>query len=548
EMEALDAAVRAGVLATATHQISGLYGLRARTRTAIVNAAILPKMLDAALKTRESMNRLGVDRPLMIMRSDGGVMNADRVRVKPIETILSGPAAGVSAAILHERLASGVFVEVGGTSTDVSVVLNGRPTRKNAVVGTHALHLKTLDVRTAGVAGGSMPRIRSGKIADVGPRSAHIAGLPYSCYLDPENLRGAVIETAAPLPGDPCDYAVLRLASGGRAAITNTCAANFLGFLPAGDYAAGNTVSARAAFEALGAALGMPPEKAAEEMIRLSVEKLRARVEELIAEYARAEDVNLIVGGGGGASVLAPALSRGLALHYRQAKSPELVSAIGVAMALTKTTVERSVVNPTESDVRRVRSEAVKALLEQGCDPDGIEVQIEIDAKRNTIRAEAEGSSALVSGRRTEKITREEASAAAAAQLPPGCRAPTLEFEDGGTFVFRAAPAANGTAPGGKRPEQYAIVVDSFGLVRLNVRGGEVFVFGRNDAGSVGRAAQAGLHYGDGGVTVKPMHLVYGGRTIDLSRLGTPDRIVPFIEMEIRENPSFGSFCLVVKT
>jgi hypothetical protein len=63
----------------------------------------------------------------------------------------------------------------------------------------------------AGVAGGSMLRARKHKVYGVGPRSAHIAGLPYACFLPAADLAGAEAVTIAPRPGDHDDYLVLRL-------------------------------------------------------------------------------------------------------------------------------------------------------------------------------------------------------------------------------------------------------------------------------------------------------------------------------------------------
>lgn len=58
-----------------------------------------------------------------------------------------------------------------------------------------------------------MARISGGKVHTVGPRSAHIAGLPYACYADPADLAGARLVTVRPLEGDPDDYAVLDAAA-----------------------------------------------------------------------------------------------------------------------------------------------------------------------------------------------------------------------------------------------------------------------------------------------------------------------------------------------
>ena len=209
-----------GVDATSGHDVSSTYGLRARTRTAALNAAMLPKMVRTSRMTAAAVERAAIPAPLMIMRSDGGVMDVREIERRPILTLLSGPAAGVAGALLYENLSDGIFVEVGGTSSDCSAIRGGRPQMRPARIGGHRTMLRTLDVRTLGLAGGSMLRVGSGGIADVGPRSAHIAGCAYACFTDVARLDGARIEMLAPSPLDPNDYAVLVAPDGTRIAPT----------------------------------------------------------------------------------------------------------------------------------------------------------------------------------------------------------------------------------------------------------------------------------------------------------------------------------------
>ncbi|MDQ2857464.1 MAG: hydantoinase/oxoprolinase, partial [Candidatus Eremiobacteraeota bacterium] len=89
-----------GVAATAGHEVATTYGLRTRTRTAALNAAILPRMVRTSQMTADAVARAGIGVPLMIMRSDGGVMDVAEVARRPILTMLSGPAAGIAGAVL----------------------------------------------------------------------------------------------------------------------------------------------------------------------------------------------------------------------------------------------------------------------------------------------------------------------------------------------------------------------------------------------------------------------------------------------------------------
>ncbi|WP_461029495.1 hydantoinase/oxoprolinase family protein, partial [Streptomyces sparsus] len=177
ELAVLDAAGDLGLPMTAAHQITSLYGLHKRTRTAVVNAAILPRMLATADVVDAAITKGGITAPLMVMRCDGGVMSLDEMRRRPLLTVLSGPAAGVAGALMQERVSEGVFLETGGTSTDISVIHRGKVAVRHATILGKTSYLSALDVRTVGVGGGSMVRLAAGRgaVTTVGPRSAHIA-------------------------------------------------------------------------------------------------------------------------------------------------------------------------------------------------------------------------------------------------------------------------------------------------------------------------------------------------------------------------------------
>ena len=245
-----------GLEATAASEITKLYGLTRRTRTAAINASILPKMLNTANSTEQSVRSAGVEVPLMIMRGDGGVMEISEMKKRPVLTMLSGPAASVMGSLMYLRASNGVYFEVGGTTTNIGVIKDGRPAIDYSVVGGHRTYISSLDVRVLGVAGGSMVRADRGGIKDVGPRSAHIAGMDYAVFTPEEEIVDPKVVFFSPKEGDPDDYVAIELKSGKRITITNTCAANVLGLIKPEYFAYGNANAARKAMQPLADYMG----------------------------------------------------------------------------------------------------------------------------------------------------------------------------------------------------------------------------------------------------------------------------------------------------
>jgi N-methylhydantoinase A/oxoprolinase/acetone carboxylase beta subunit len=377
-----DAAAALDLPVTCGHEISKLYGLATRTRTAVINASILPRMIETADMTEASVREAGIAAPLMIMRGDGGVMDTAEMRRRPAMTMLSGPAASVAGALMHLRLSDGIYFEVGGTSTNIGVIRNGRPAVKYARVGGHETYVSSLDVRVLGIAGGSLVRMAGGEVLDVGPRSAHIAGLAYAAFADPRVFAGATLEAVDPL--------AIRGTDGVRYAVTTTCAANALGYARPGMHAYGNPDAARAAIALLG-----PAEEIAQQILERATDKVLPTVEQLIGEYGLDRDQALLVGEGGGAGALMPFAAERLGLRHVISPDAEVISSIGVALALVREVVERVIADPTPADLRAIRREALDAVVRLGAAPPTVEVTIEIDPHSQRVRATAVGASEM---------------------------------------------------------------------------------------------------------------------------------------------------------
>ncbi|GAC1304030.1 MAG: hydantoinase/oxoprolinase family protein [Vulcanimicrobiaceae bacterium] len=530
ERRAVALARERGVAATAGHEVATTYGLRARTRTAALNAAILPRMVRTSQMTAGAVARAGIAVPLMIMRSDGGVMDVAEVARRPILTMLSGPAAGIAGAVLHEAVSDGIFIEVGGTSADCSVIRRGQPQMRPARVGGHRTMLRTLDVRTLAIAGGSVVRLTAGArgltaLHEVGPRSAHIAGFAYACFVDAAALGGATVAHVRPQASDPDDCVVLELRDGRRVALTPTCAANLLGYVRPGDFARGDATSARVAFDLVGTTLGVTGDALARAVLERATAILAETIDELIADYDLAAGDVELVGGGGGAAALVPFAAERLHFRHRIARDAEVISPLGVALALVRDVVERTIVAPTPADVVAVRREALERVVAAGAAPDLVEVVVEIDARRNLVRATASGATAAVAtGAATATVDAAARAVAAARALRAEATAVELVAEAGAFAVY-------GVLVKGDRD---ACVVDARGVVRLVARRATVRL---STVGRLERALEMLLDdattFGDVGRALPEIHLVYGTRVADLGTLAEPAQVVALAREEV---------------
>lgn len=404
-----DVAEEKGLMSSVASDISKLYGLTRRTRTAAINGSILPKMMNTAESTESSVRKAGISVPLMIMRGDGGVMDIAEMKKRPVLTMLSGPAASVMGALMYLRASNGIYFEVGGTSTNIGVIKNGRPAVEYSIVGGHRTYINSLDVRVLGVAGGSMVRAANGKLVDVGPRSAHIAGLKYAVYTPPEEIEDPQLEFFSPKKEDPADYVRIKLKNGTKVAITNSCAANVLGLVNKEDYSYGNVESAKKCMKPLADYLGVSVEECAEQILHKSYEKIKPVIEEFAEKYRIEHDQISLVGCGGGAAALLPYTAKEMDLSYSIPKYAEVISSIGVALAMVRDVVERVIPNPSTEDIRSIKKEAANLAIKNGAVPDTIEVQIEIDSQSSKVTAIALGSTEVQTTDLQMKCSEDEA-------------------------------------------------------------------------------------------------------------------------------------------
>ncbi|MEG2652268.1 MAG: hydantoinase/oxoprolinase family protein [Ruthenibacterium sp.] len=530
-------AERQNVPCTVASDITKLYGLTTRTRTAALNASILPKMLDTANSTESSVRSTGVKVPLMIMRGDGGVMEINEMKKRPILTMLSGPAASVIGALMYLRASNGIYFEVGGTSTNIGVIKNGRPAVDYSIIGGHRTYVNSLDVRVLGVAGGSMVRAKKGEVVDVGPRSAHIAGMGYACFTDTALFEGASLYHVRPRENDPADYVAIKLNNGESVTITNTCAANVLGILEDGDYARGNYESSCKAMQLLADEVGMSIQDTAKAILTKSCEKIIPVIEDLIAKYKIEREQIVLVGAGGGAGTLLTFTAGMMKFRYQIPENAEVISSIGVALAMVREMVERTIPNPTAADIAQLKKEAKELAMNSGAVEDSVEVYVEIDDQAQKVTAIAMGSTEVKTTDLMKNCSEDEALDIAAASIGVDKGEVKLAATNGLIYVATAEK-------GGKEQVR---VVDKKGFIKIQRSNGMVQSTTMENATDTLKKMWDSASNFSAEVRINPdVYAIAGSRVLDYS--GVPEfvQVSGLIEAELCDRAPEDDLILVL--
>ena len=162
---------RTGKPVTLSTELSSSLDAPRRALTAALNARLISRVSNLIDAVNRAMGDLHIHCPLMIVKGDGTLALAESVATRPIETVLSGPAASLVGAQWLSGLNSFILSDMGGTTTDLGVVLDGRPrvTQEGAEVGGWRTMVRAIDVRTIGLGGDSEVELGANKKITVSP-------------------------------------------------------------------------------------------------------------------------------------------------------------------------------------------------------------------------------------------------------------------------------------------------------------------------------------------------------------------------------------------
>jgi len=521
---------RSDLPATAGHELTGIYGLEIRTLTAAINASILLKAIGTAKYVEKAVRQQKISAPITIMKGDGGVTDLNTFKTKPILTVLSGPAASVAGALLHLRILNGIFIEVGGTSTNICIIKNGKPEVKYVTIMDHPTCIKSLDVRVVGIAGGSLVRWSGKKITDVGPRSAHISGLKYSCFAEPQDLEGGQIVTFMPKKGDPIDYIGIEVGAGKRFAITTTCAANALGRIPGNDYAKGNQKSAQLALSILGKRLGMDMEEIASKILEISTTKILQTIRTLMREYRLKDEKFVLIGGGGGASVLVPMLAAKLNCQYRIANNSEVISSIGVCTASIREEREKIINNPSPDEISFFIQEVEKIAISKGALPESISTQSEYINEKSLLRVTVYGNMNLDVGSNDRKEIDDEEAEILACELFGINEGVQRIYDMKDYYIFACEIHKKKLFL--KSKKQPVLVLDKYGHVKISVENADIY-----SGSPLEMKEKIQSLIDDHGLSkdelAPQIHIVDGKRLLDFSGLSSTAHVIKAVTEEL---------------
>ncbi len=153
------------------HEMTSELGIYERTVTAILNAKLLPIMRDFLDSVERSLQSRGIDAAVYVFKGDGGLMSLDVAMDKPVETILSGPAASLMGGMALAKVDSCLVIDIGGTSTDIAYLDDSFPrlNQEGASVGNWRTRVRAIDIWTCGLGGDS--QVKTGDKGDllIGP-------------------------------------------------------------------------------------------------------------------------------------------------------------------------------------------------------------------------------------------------------------------------------------------------------------------------------------------------------------------------------------------
>lgn len=188
---------------TCSHELTSKLDGPRRALTTLFNARLISRITALFDAVATALHAYAITAPVMVVRGDGALFSVESARQRPIETILSGPAASCVGSCFLTGLDHALISDVGGTTTDIGMVEHGRPKRSlsGAFVGQHRTMVEAVDVVTIGLGGDSLIAADDGKLL-IGPERALPIGRLAQSHPAIVNELKSQVERPEPRPFD----------------------------------------------------------------------------------------------------------------------------------------------------------------------------------------------------------------------------------------------------------------------------------------------------------------------------------------------------------
>ena len=291
--------------------------------------------------------------------------------------------------------------------------------------------------------------------------------------------------------------------------------------------------------------LGLSVEDTARRILEKATAKVIPVVEDLVREYALDRDQAVLVGEGGGAAALIPFVAERMNLDFKISQDAEVISSIGVALALVRETVERIIPNVTPEDLQRIKREAFDAVVRLGAAPENVEVTIEVDPQTQRVRATAMGASEMRAQDMRKQVSEEEAReiAARSMALPPESARLAAATDQVRVFQGEVVERKWRIFKSRRMPVR---AVDREGVIRVQRSDG---VVSQSAAGTglmdMQRMWEAVTVYNGDSVITPDMFVIAGRRVVDLSGVSALDQALAVGRSELEGLPADAPIALI---
>ncbi len=270
--------------------------------------------------------------------------------------------------------------------------------------------------------------------------------------------------------------------------------------------------------------MGKTVEEVAEQILTRAYEKISPIISYLADKYRLEKDQISLVGVGGGAASLIGFCSDKMGLRYSIPDNAEVISSIGVALAMVRDVVERVVPNPTPEDIRSIKAEAIDKAVESGAAPDTVDVHIEIDPQTSKLTAIALGSTEVKTTDLLKECTPQEACSLAAEDLKAQPTEIVQECATKNFYVF-------GLDRKGKHPVR---ILDKKGFIKVQRNDGKAIL---TKAGSyrnvVSRLWEELAIYQQDAILRPDYYICVGARVMDFAGSVNLDKIMMLMEVQM---------------